>query len=168
MNIKNIKEAKIDWAHGYANSPTLHLVMETKAQFPDYEPIWNYEPDSGMVWAEVDGIIDFIYMGNGMLDEDRKGFKGFGGHTFTRTLTNGTIMVSNDCWSGRAALLPFECIDINVSTDGGHSWGTKAIRIEDFREIITELGFHIVPDYRHQLHEISAFPDRSGKPRIAM
>lgn len=107
-----ILEAKIDWLMQYGNLPKLIITVD---KLPKFEgDIYTRQPN-GMVYAIQEGVVDFISMGS---PTESGAIGGFGGREITRTLTDGTVLKSRDCWSGSSSVIDFECKEVTVYETG--------------------------------------------------
>lgn len=121
---------RINWRHGYANPPDLEVLVD---RLPEPEELrYEHRKIGGayLIWSQDSEscLVHYLLMHSHKYvgDEGYK-FRGYGGATFRRTLTDGTPLESNDCWSTRAEELPFPCQSVTVM---------ECPRREDFDETI--------------------------------
>lgn len=142
----NIKSVEINWMRGYGNSPRLILYVDKIPSLPNDQLIWNKTPN-GYVWAEDDGLIQFIVYKP--RSRDRKKFLGFAGREFMKTLTTGEVLRSNNWWSGGAYGMCSEgvdCLDV-VIHEGDDKLGFSgfALRTEKVLELVKDHGIRLAP-----------------------
>ncbi|MGH0051792.1 MAG: hypothetical protein ACQ5SW_00180 [Sphaerochaetaceae bacterium] len=158
-----IASAHIHWNTDCANSPELVVQLRegVDVQFKHDDPIWTKD-ENGMVWAEKQGFVSFISMGAGMVDDDYKGMRGYGGAHFQLHLKDGTVVESNNAWSGRASVVSFPCTEvIMVKNDCRYA---SAISLELYKKICSDLGVYLHGNYEGREVEISCSPDKVTKP----
>ena len=138
--------ARIRWFDGFANKPQLYIEIPEEAMhaFDSSEPIWEatqLAPNRWIVHASYRGITQFtVYTHlDGPKNKGPREHRGYGGATFRHRLTNNEVITCDDCWSGRAELLPFDANDVIVNNT--HGW---ALHRNLHHQIVTEyLGQHI-------------------------
>lgn len=145
-------QASVNWLCGWANDPELRI-RDPKAKPADpMDPVWNLEPD-GLVWTQQGPYIEYLVMNPPSANRPAI-FRGFGGRTFHRKLTDGTIIESDDCWSSRASCLPIPCTEIKLNGFGP----SVAMELDIFTAIIHRLGFYVVPNWENRPVAISLEP----------
>lgn len=127
----------------YGNLPNLIITVD---KLPEFEgPIYNQQ-SNGMVYAIQDGFVDFISMGQ---PSKSGAVGGFGGREIVRTLTDGTVLKSRDCWSGSSSVIDFECKEVTVyECDGINSriGSAMAITYDLAKELIDKMeGVYLIP-----------------------
>mgnify|MGYP003634133521 CR=1 FL=1 len=140
-----ILSAKIDWLMDLGNLPKLIITVDKLVEFDVTQPIYTRQPN-GMVYAIKEGFIDFISMGQ---PTESGAVGGFGGREMVRTLTDGTVLKSRDCWSGSSSVMGFECKEVVVyETQGDYPRiGTAvAVTYELAKQLIDEMeGVYLIP-----------------------
>jgi len=132
-----ITQLKIDWMQGYGNSPQIFVYVDEMPKFDANEPIWN-RTKHNYIWAEQDGIIAYIVYKPRSRGKSK--FLGFAGREFKRTLKDGTVLESNNWWSGGAyglVLDDIHCVDI-VLQPGNDSIGYfgYAITVDRLQDLL--------------------------------
>lgn len=153
----NITRVEVQWMIGFANDPKLRIYID--CPMPKWSEIPHHKQANGVIYAQQDFLIHFIYMGNGMRDGEGGEWRGFGGAHMKYPLDDGTFIESNDAWSSSPKAVELPCTEVVVSTPeyGGVSWA-GAITLEKFEELVKEVGAYIVDGV------ISSEPDRVAKP----
>jgi len=109
----NILKGKVDWADGWANEPTIKILVD---KMPDLADL-RYEEREGLYYAELGGYVSFYYY-------VRPG-DGFGGRVFNITMKDGSKKALRGPWSSRAgAMNRFgfgPCLDVSM-TDNPESY----------------------------------------------
>lgn len=131
-------KASVQWMIGYGNSPTLIIEVDEPIALDADAPIWTRE-SNGYVWAEQDGLISYVYMGQPI---ESGAIGGFGGREFVRELKDGTVLRSRDCWSGNSQGLPFEAMECIVDYNGLRQY--MAVRKELGESLLHEIGLYVV------------------------
>ena len=139
----NILEARIDWLLDLGNLPMLVITVD---KIPAFEGAIYTQQPNGMVYAVKEGVVEYIRMGQ----PTESGITGgFGGREHTRTLTDGTVLKSRDCWSGSSSVLNFECMEVTVvETDDKNSMYavSTGITYELAKELVGNMeGAYLVP-----------------------
>ena len=138
-----ILEAKIDWLMDLGNLPKLIITVD---KLPNFEGAIYAKQPNGMVYAIQEGFVDFISMGQ---PTESGAIGGFGGREMVRTLTDGTVLKSRDCWSGSSSCMDFECKEVSVyETNGSYPRiGTAiAVTYELAKELIDKMdNTYLIP-----------------------
>lgn len=140
MKILNVK---IDWLMDLGNLPRLIITVD---KLPEFSGAIYTKQSNKMVYAIQEGFVDFISMGQ---PTESGAIGGFGGREIIRTLTDGTVLKSRDCWSGNSSVMDFECKEVVVfETDSAYpKIGTaSAITYELAKELIDMIhGVYLIP-----------------------
>lgn len=100
-------KAKVNWGEGYANSPSLDILVD---KMPDLNDL-RHRRKGNLYYAELDGYVDFF----SYTSPDR----GFGGRTFNITMENGEKKALHGPWSSRASVMNSvgfgPCIDVGIT-----------------------------------------------------
>lgn len=131
-------KASVQWMIGYGNSPRLVIEVDEPIALGTEAPIWTRE-SNGYVWTEQDGLISYIYMGQ---PTESGAIGGYGGREIVRTLKDGTVLRSRDCWSGNSRGLPFEAMECIVEYNGSRQY--MAVRKELGESLLKEIGLYVV------------------------
>lgn len=148
---------QIDWHHGYANSPSATIIVPQTlyGYFGHDKRVWWQTHDEQYCYATKDNILyHFIAAKNtGILP--RSAMMGFGGHVFNLQLHNGSIVVTNNAWSGsaqdfnRSLGVPYALRDvsiINAAEPNASPWAGFAIRTAMLRTLVERAGWHMTPE----------------------
>ena len=136
----DINKLTVNWMQGYGNSPSIQLEVNELPKFDSTAPIWTAE-NNRHVWAMIDGVICYTTMGQ---PTESGAIGGFGGREITRTLTNGTVLKSRDCWSGNPRGLPMEAVDCSLLITGERVATSYSITYELALRLLTEQGLYLV------------------------
>ncbi len=135
-----ILSTKIDWLLNLGNLPKLIITVDVLPEFNG--PIYTQQ-ENKMVYATVDGFVDFILMGK---PTESGAVGGFGGREFVKTLTDGTVLKSRDCWSGSTSLLDLESMEVIVHVEGEAMGMATAVTYELAKKIIDNMeGVYLIP-----------------------
>lgn len=114
----NIVKAEVNWRIEFGNSPDLIVHIDCPLPEPRYDrPIWTKTEDDYVYNIDENGFVDYICMNLGI--PNREGRRGFGGRMMFRTLTDGRVVASCDCWSGNTRGLPFEAMQVVIRDSNG-------------------------------------------------
>lgn len=161
MSFIPLKDAFIDMFLDRGNMPQLRLSIASRhlKDFDPKLPHWTLE-DTGMTWMERDGIYQFILYRHTDGPHNRLGMRGFGGATFSHTLTDGRTITCDDCWSSRAACLPHPAVDVIVNNT--HGW---ALGMARYRRLIEDLGHELDADNEIIKSDAPQLNIHTGEPR---
>ena len=139
-----ILSAKIDWLMDLGNLPNLVITVDKLPEFSG--AIYTKQSNNNMVYAIKEGFVDFISMGR---PTESGAIGGFGGREITRTLTDGTILKSRECWSGNSDSMDFECKEVVVyetNSDYPKIGTALAVTYELAKQLIDEMeGVYLIP-----------------------
>ncbi len=131
-----ILTAEVDWMMDYANDPKLIVHVDELPSFPHELPIWTKQANN-MVWAEKDGFVEFVSYGERQSSSAR--FLGFGGRDMKRMLSDGTILDSNNWWSGNSrGVTDIRCMEITVLVKGERVGYAMAMLVDKAQEVLME------------------------------
>lgn len=143
-----VRGIEIDWFHGFTNDPRLIIVADDIPKFKDGDPIYHRSPiDPNLIFATKEGLVDYILMGEENSNQPSK-LRGFAGRRFTRTLVDGTVLTSNNCWSSRASCLPINVIE-GVVRETENKYGLLSTGIDALfaQQLVEPFGYYIIPKY---------------------
>lgn len=117
-----IKEVRVDWKEGFANSPTFQVVLN---KLPDQNVV-RFQRLDNLFYGEdkESGYVRFFCW-----DEARGQDQGFAGRHFPITLVDGTEIVLKGPWSSRAGVMnkffqDAACVDVHFEEQEGYpTWG---------------------------------------------
>ena len=130
-----ILELRVDWMLQYGNNPRLKVIVDT-VEIPKHEDIiWHTH--GKYVYSVTEGIVQYQTYSD-YVEGRRCG--GFGGRTFEFKLEDGTVIKTNNSWSGNPLGLPMEVIDVVITTADERTGGyASAMTLDKVRELIEEL-----------------------------
>ena len=138
-----IIKAEIDWLMNMGNLPKLIITVD---KLPDFSGAIYTQQSNGMVYAVKEGFVDFVSMG----EPTKSGvIGGFGGREIIKTLIDGTVLKSRDCWSGSSSVMDFDCKEVTIyETESNYPTIGIALAVtyELAKELIDKMeGVYLIP-----------------------
>jgi len=172
----------IDWMHGFGNSPraTIRVSEELHGYFSFDNPLWEQLPNGMCVLTEpASQLTRYLYIATDPAQRELSALapmRGFGGARFALKMRDGSILTTNNAWSGNAGNLyrdgygnhVFTGVDVVFGHDTPirFSYSGFAVTTQFLRDLVEDQGYYLLDStFKGVIFPtISASPNEVTKP----